>query len=216
MKNLLYLIACSLLISCSGESNESIEEENENSYIPLPFLGQHEFDGADTLYHVVPPYYLLAHDSSEFTNERVAGKIHVVNFFFTSCGSICPAMITQMGILQEKTADIEELIFLSHTIDPVRDTIPKLQAYIAEREIDTKNWFFLWGEQEYVHDLGQDGYIVNAMEDDKADGGFLHSEHFVLIDREGHVRGLYDGTNPEDIDLLDSDIRRLIDGEYTK
>lgn len=207
-----FLSALSLIIlaSCSGSSEEITEEK----IIPLPYFGQHDFDGKDTIYHTIPPYMLLAHDSSEFTNDRVAGKIHVVNFFFTSCPSICPAMIEQMRRLQEMTADIEEIQFLSHTVDPKRDTIPKLQAYIAERNLDTHNWFFLYGEKEYVYELGMDGYILNAMEDEKAEGGFLHSEHFVLVDREGHIRGLYVGTETDQVDQLEKDIRKLLKEEY--
>lgn len=204
-----------IFVSCSGETTVT-EETPEEVYTPLPYIGFHDVEpgSTDTIYHAIPDYLLLAHDSSEFTNTIVDGKIHVANFFFTSCPSICPAMIEQMKSLQEKTSDIEEIIFLSHTIDPKRDTIPKLNKYIADREIDTRNWFFLYGDQQYVHDLGEDGYMVNAMEDEKADGGFLHSEHFVLVDREGHVRGLYVGTDPEEIERLNQDIRLLLKHEY--
>lgn len=212
MKNWQYVLALigimASLFSCSGNTDETVKIEIKVE--PLPYLGQHDMDETGTIYHTVPPYELLAHDSSIFTNDIVAGKIHVVNFFFTSCPAICPAMIEQMKRLQGKTNDIEELVFLSHTVDPVRDTIPKLRAYIAERNIDTHNWFFLYGEKEYVYELGMDGYILNAMEDEKAEGGFLHSEHFALIDREGHVRGLYVGTETEQVDLLEQDIRKLI------
>jgi len=201
MKNLLTLTFTALLLaSCSGESESKMKNENKGS--GLPYIGFHEYgkimvDGQevmDTIYHTVPEYHLTAQDSSYFSNDRVAGKIHVANFFFTSCPAICPAMIAQMKRLQGNTNDIEELTFLSHTIDPRRDTIPKLNAYIAQKELDTHNWFFLYGEKEYVHDLGISGYMINAMEDEAAEGGFLHSEHFILIDRAGPIRGLYTGT----------------------
>jgi len=198
--------------SCAGNSSDNTV--SKDTIVPLPYLGQHEFDGNDTIYHVIPPYTLLAQDSSEFSNDRVEGKIHVVNFFFTSCPSICPAMIGQMKRLQEMTSDIEEITFLSHTVDPKRDTIPKLQAYIAERNLDTHNWFFLYGEKQYIYDLGMEGYILNAMEDEKAEGGFLHSEHFVLVDREGHIRGMYVGTENAQVDQLEKDIRKLLKEEY--
>ena len=207
-----YLITSVLIFSCSGNTDAPIETAEK--IIPLPHLGQHDFDGKDSIYHTIPSYTLLAQDSSIFTNEKVNGKIHVVNFFFTSCPAICPAMIGQMKRLQTNTADIEELTFLSHTIDPKRDTLAKLRAYIAERNLDTHNWFFLYGEKEYVYELGTDGYIINAMEDEKADGGFLHSEHFVLVDREGHIRGLYVGTETAQVDQLEKDIRKLLAEEY--
>lgn len=222
-----YLVLASLafyLVSCGSSTEESTDSISEvaPSGSGLPYIGFHDYGAIerngetvfDTIYHTVPEFFLTAQDSSLFSNEQVAGKIHVVNFFFTSCPSICPAMIAQMKRLQGNTADIEELTFLSHTIDPRRDTLARLNWYIETKEIDTHNWYFLYGEQEYVHDLGTKGYMINAMEDEAADGGFLHSEHFVLVDREGHIRGLYVGTDTEEVDRLEQDIRKLIAKEY--
>ena len=223
MKRGILLIAISsLLASCVGNNETDTTNNQAPAGSGLPYIGYHDYgmverDGQqvmDTIYHKVPEYFLTAQDSSMFSNERVAGHVHVANFFFTSCPSICPAMIAQMKRLQENTNDIEELIILSHTIDPRRDSIPRLNQYIADKELDTHNWYFLYGEKQYVHDLGADGYMVNAMEDDQADGGFLHSEHFVLIDRYGHIRGLYDGTQTDQVDQLEQDIRKLIKTEY--
>lgn len=221
-----YLLSATLIIliaacNSSGTSESSVDILDE-VYVPLPYFGFHETDLVvengvekwDTIYHVVPDFTLMNQDSTLITNELVNDRVHVANFFFTSCPAICPAMIEQMKRLQEMTNDVEELIILSHTIDPERDSIPKLQQYIIDREIDTHNWHFLRGEREYVHNLGKEGYMVNAMEDAEADGGFLHSEHFVLIDREGHVRGLYTGTDTEEVDKLNQDIRNLIKNEY--
>ena len=219
MKHFFYSATIILIAgACSGTDTTRTEEQI--SY--LPHLGQHDVEMTivngeevmDTIYHSIPPYSLLTQDSIEFTEQDVAGKIHVVNFFFTSCPSICPAMIEQMKRLQGMTEDIEELKFLSHTVDPKRDTLVKLRQYIADRNIDTHNWFFLYGEKEYVYDLGTYGYIINAMEDEKADGGFLHSEYFVLIDRKAHIRGMYDGTVSAEVDQLEKDIRRLLKDEY--
>lgn len=218
MKNLFYLLSISLIFVACGSSESTdettTEEVQEEVYTPLPYIGMHDIDLEDTIYHVVPEFELMNQDSVIITNEIVKGKIHVANFFFTSCPSICPAMIEQMKRLQEMTNDIEELVIMSHTIDPERDSIPKLRQYIADRSIDTHNWHFLYGEREYIHWLGKEGYMVNAMEDEQAEGGFLHSEHFVLVDRAGHIRGLYTGTDTEEVDKLNEDIRKLIANEY--
>jgi protein SCO1/2 len=214
MKNTFIPILLALfLYGCTGEQHHT-----------LPYYGMHdveliEKDGKimpDTIYHVVPDYYLLDQDSASFDNSNVAGRVHVVNFFFTSCPAICPAMIAQMKRLQGMTSDIEEIQFLSHTIDPKRDSIPKLRSYIAKHELDTRNWSFLYGEKDYVHELGEAGYMLNAKEDKLAEGGFLHSEHFVLVDRSGHIRGLYVGTDVEQVDQLNEDIRLLIKEEDAK
>lgn len=221
-----YLLSAALIIliaACnSSGTTESTDESPDEVYVPLPYFGFHETDLIvengeekwDTTYHVVPDYTLMNQDSALITNELVHGHVHIANFFFTSCPAICPAMIEQMKRLQEMCSDVDELIILSHTIDPERDSIPKLRQYILDREIDTHNWHFLRGEREYVHNLGKEGYMINAMEDAEAEGGFLHSEHFVLIDREGHVRGLYTGTDTEEVDKLNQDLRNLIKNEY--
>lgn len=221
LKLSLFFIIFTSLSSCKDGAQETSNHE-VNRYTPFPYIGQHDIgvivengvEKMDTIYHQVPPFVLLNQDSVLITNEDVQGKVHVANFFFTSCPAICPAMIAQMKRLQEMTAEVDELLFLSHTIDPERDTLAKLRSYIEERDINTTNWHFLRGEREYVHDLGKTGYMVNAMEDEAADGGFLHSEHFVLVDREGHVRGLYVGTETEQVDQLAKDIKTLIENEY--
>ncbi len=212
-----------ILFSCgSGETPDETDSDSTAMPDRLPYIGFHdvqyiEKNGqmvADTIYHTVPDFALTAQDSSLVTGDFVKGKIYVANFFFTHCPAICPAMIEQMKRLQQNTLDIPEILFLSHTVDPERDTLGRLQAYIAERNLDTRNWFFLWGPKEDIYALGQEGYVVNAMEDEHADGGFFHDEHFALIDREGHVRGLYDGTKPAEVDKLESAIRKLLRDEY--
>lgn len=207
-----------VFVSC-GENIQNHEVERV-----LPILGEKEItylevDGEkviDTLFHTIPPFSFLNHDSVIVTNEDVDGRVYVANFFFTHCPSICPAMTKQMKRLNENTKDIEELIFLSHTIDPKRDTLGRLREYREIYEINTDNWHFLYGSMEYTYDIGKYGYLVNAMEDEEADGGYLHSEHLVLIDREGRIRGLYEGTYPEKVDQLERDIRKLIEKEYGK
>lgn len=217
----LSILLIGLLFSCGSQEEQTTEGEAEVEEAPtrLPYIGLHDVDydengKADTIYHTVPEFALPNQDSVIITQDDVANKIHIVNFFFTSCPAICPAMIEQMKRLQDNTSDIEELSFLSHTIDPERDTHAKLKEYIAERDLDTRNWHFLRGEREIVYWLGEEGYMINAMEDEYAEGGFLHSEHFVLVDRERHVRGLYTGTDPEEVDQLEEDIRKLIKEEY--
>ena len=205
--------------SCASKTEPSITPTT-SKYV-LPFIGEKDYDYdldgqiIDTLFHTIPPFYFTAHDSSIITNETVKGKIYVADFFFTNCPSICPIMTGNMKTFHENTKDIDELIILSHTIDPGRDTLARLNAYIAEKEVNTRNdWFFLYASQEYTYDIGKHGYKVNADVDEKAEGGFLHSEYFMLIDREGRIRGAYDGTNPEEVTQLEIDIRLLIEKEY--
>lgn len=209
-----------LLVGCTETTVDSDVNRTKNEPV-LPFIGNMDFDYdaegniTDTLFHTIPSFVFTAHDSSIITSETVKGKIYVADFFFTTCPSICPIMTGNMKSFHDNTKDIEELIILSHTIDPDRDTLGQLNHYIEIKDIDTRDdWFFLYGTQEYTYDIGKYGYLINADVDPEAEGGFLHSEHFVLIDREGRIRGMYEGTNPEQVELLEKDIRNLIKVEY--
>lgn len=208
-----------LLIGCTETSNSN----NTSKVIEpiLPYIGEQEFDYdsngnvIDTIFHTIPEFYFTSQDSTAITNQTVKGKIYVADFFFTNCPSICPIMTGNMKTFHENTKDIEELVILSHTIDPGRDTLAQLNHYIEIKEIETRDdWFFLYGSQEYTYDIGKYGYLINADIDPEAEGGFLHSEHFVLIDREGRIRGMYEGTDPMQVELLEKDIRNLIKVEY--
>ena len=205
---------------CNLHSCTTSPSERKAKYI-LNFIGEKDYDYdlegniTDTIFHTIPPFYFTAHDSSIVTSETVKGKIYVADFFFTNCPSICPIMTGNMKVLHENTKDIEELLILSHTIDPERDTLARLNAYIKEKEVDTRDdWFFLYASQDYTYNIGKHGYLINADVDEKAEGGFLHSEYFVLIDREGRIRGMYDGTDPKQITKIEQDIRKLIKVEY--
>ncbi|MBD3636906.1 MAG: SCO family protein [Crocinitomicaceae bacterium] len=220
MKYLFFVTLFLSFVACNAPS----EEENEDTYVPLPYLGHHETDFSvdangnevwDTMYYQVPDFEFINQDSVTITQEDVAGKVYVANFFFTSCPSICPSMMEHMKRLQEKTKDLEELVILSHTIDPERDTLAKLRKYIEDREIDTRNWHLLYNEREYTHYLGKEGYLLTIMDSEEEEsGGFLHSEYFVLIDRDKHIRGMYNGTVTEEVDKMAEDIRNLIENEY--
>lgn len=225
MKHLFYAGILLIFASCGSSSGEKTTEGNpENTYKPLPYLGFHDEvpvkdeNGNEVwkkVYYQVPDFEFTNQDSVLVTNKMTDGHVYVANFFFTSCPHICPSMMEHMKRLQEKTDDIEELIILSHTIDPERDSIPRLKEYIQEREIDTRNWHLLYNEREYTHYMGIEGYMLSIVEsEEEADGGFLHSEYFVLVDRDRHIRGMYNGTKTEEVDQLAEDIRELIKNEY--
>lgn len=203
------------------QSCESHKPNNTNSV--LPYLGFKDFETneingeqlTDTIYHTIGDFYFTSHLGTPITNETVAGKIHVVDFFFSHCPSICPIMTENLKTFHDNTKDIEELIILSHTIDPERDSLERLNDYIKLHQIDTRDdWFFLRGSSQYTYDIGKDEYLINADVDREAEGGFLHSEHFVLIDRSGHIRGMYEGTDTSAVNQLEKDIRLLLSTEY--
>jgi len=201
---LLVFAFCLLLISCSQERT-------------LPILGEKQtkitlVDGKeviDTIYFQIPDFRLIDQDSQVVTPENVKDKIYVADFFFTSCPTICPIMKTQMLRVHEHFKNNSSVKILSHTIDPRHDTVAVLKDYATRLEVDTKQWSFLTGDRNVLM-LAQKGYLVSALEDKNEAGGFAHSGAFVLVDKQRRIRGYYDGTKPEKVDLLIKDMELLL------
>jgi protein SCO1/2 len=189
----------------------------------LPYYGQKEVeyverDGkmvADTIYAKLLPFQFIDRYGRPFTNEHVKGKIIVADFFFTRCTTICPRMSVQMQQLQLKLDDpaFDDVVFLSHTVDPEHDTPEVLDKYARKLQADTSRWKFLTGNKQDIYLLGAEGYYLATREDVMDPDGFLHSEKFVLVDKEGHIRGYYDGTTAEGMNALAADIKMLLKEE---
>jgi len=192
----------------------------------LPYYGPKETvvvqrDGkavVDTVYATVPPFSFIDRNGRVFTDKLVEGKILVVDFFFTRCTTICPRMSVQMQQLQLKLDDAayKDVVFLSHTVDPENDTPEVLDAYARKLQADTTRWKFLTGNKTDIYLQGAEGYYLAAREDVLAPDGFLHSEKFVLVDKERHIRGYYDGTTAEGMNALAADVKMLLKEEKIK
>jgi protein SCO1/2 len=192
----------------------------DNHYTTLPHYGQHEVNGpGDTTYFEVPHFSFTDQDGNIVSSETTKDKILVVDFFFTSCKSICPIMTTRMAGLQVNIPLHDEaykdVLFLSHTVDPEHDTPEVLKEYAREHKADTARWKFLTGDASAIYRLGNTGYLVSAMEDTLDPERFVHSPNFVLVDKQRHIRGFYDGTTPGGVKDLVNDIKLLI-GEERK
>ena len=204
-----FLITISTLQSCTQSA------KNER----LPLLGRREVitkieDGknmVDTMYHTVSDFSFVDQDSALVTNETYDGKIYIADFFFTTCPSICPIMHTQMLRVYEQFKDEDRLGMLSYSIDPSHDSVSVLKDYADRLGVeDVAKWHFVTGDKDKIYDLGQNGYMVAAREDPNAPGGQVHSGALILVDKERHIRGFYDGTKPEKVDQLLLDIPKLL------
>ena len=192
----------------------------------LPYYGPKETvvverDGrsvVDTIYATVPPFSFIDRNGRPFTDKQVEGKVLVVDFFFTRCTTICPRMSVQMQQLQLKLDDAayDDIVFLSHTVDPEHDTPQVLDAYARKLQADSARWKFLTGNKADLYLQGADGYYLAAREDVMAPDGFLHSEKFVLVDKDRHIRGYYDGTTMVGMNALAADIKMLLKEEKIK
>jgi len=176
---------------------------------PLPIFGQREILDRDTVYHTIARFQFVDQDSALVTNDTFKDQIYVSDFFFTSCRTICPIMKTQMLRVYEQTADLPDVKFLSHSIDPEYDTVGLLHEFAKRLGVSSDRWHFVTGIKDSIYKIAQTSYFATAMEDKTEPDGFIHSGAFLLIDKDQRLRGKYDGTKEEDVNRLLADIKRL-------
>ncbi len=169
----------------------------------------------DTVYNHIPPFKLIDQDGKTVDQSIVKGKIFVADFFFTRCGTICPKISSQLTRVQDIFRNKSDVVFLSHSVDPEHDRPAELKAYARKYEAIPGKWYFLTGNKAEIYNLAMHGYYLPAVDagvnEGKPDETFIHSEKLVLVDKEGIVRGFYDGTDKEDVDRLVLEIRVLLD-----
>ncbi|HMO40544.1 MAG TPA: SCO family protein [Saprospiraceae bacterium] len=180
---------------------------------PLPIIGERDIINGDTIYHTIPDFAFVNQDSQLVTNETFAGKAYVVDFFFTSCPTICPKTAKQMLRLYERYQDDDRVLLLAHTVDPVRDSVGTLRNYARNLGVESRKWHFVTGNRIELYQIAED-YFSIAKEDPTAPGGFDHSGRFILVDKNRYVRSFCDGTDPESVDQFMKDIDRLLAQEY--
>ena len=193
------------------------------AYTPLPKLGDVDIEYkmvngkeiSDTLYPKMIDFMYLNQDSVLVHSKEMKDKIWVADFFFTSCPSICPVMTAQMKRLNENLADLSnDIQFMSFSINPKMDQPSVLRRYIKKKGVSTKNWHFFTGDEAKTHELGIQHFKLFAGQDEASAGGYAHSPAFSLVDKEGYIRGVYIGTDSEDVDRMEKDIRLLLKHEY--
>jgi protein SCO1 len=197
-----------LTIACGPKP--AAETSAEQPRYPLPKMGPSEItEGGDTIPYRIPSFGFVDQDSTLITEAQVKDKVYVVDFFFTTCPTICPKMSQQMVRVHDEFLDEDQVVLISHTIDPKHDTVAVLKAYAEALDITTKRWHMVTGEQDSLYNMAR-YYMVPAQEDADAPGGYIHSGAFILLDGERYIRGFYDGTKPDEVDEMIEDIRWLL------
>ncbi|MEZ4888625.1 MAG: SCO family protein [Chitinophagales bacterium] len=154
------------------------------------------------------PFQFVDQDSTLISEKDVAGKIYVTDFFFTTCPTICPIMKTQMLRVYDTFKDADDLLLISHTIDPKHDTVAVLKEFAEGLGISSDRWHLLTGDKDAIYEMAET-YMVVAEEDERAPGGFIHSGAFMLLDKKRQVRGIFDGTKEKEVDKLMDAIKQL-------
>lgn len=136
-------------------------------------------------------------------------KIYVADFFFTRCMGICPKMTKQMDRAAEELKDEKDVMFISHSVTPVSDSVVVLAEYAELYGADPEQWMLVTGDKKEIYSLARKFYFAVTTEGTGDSTDFIHTESFILIDKEKRIRGFYDGTSSKEVDKLIADIRKL-------
>ena len=191
---------------------------NTPAPLALPFINKPDFtpewisktDAGYNTIHTIPAFSFTNQNGGTVTEKTVADKIYVADFFFTRCGSICPKMTADMGILQDKYKDDKEVLLLSHSVTPEMDSVPVLKRYAENKGIISGKWHLLTGDKKEIYAIAKQQYYAGDTIGYYQTGNeFLHTENFILIDKKRRIRGVYNGTLPLEMERLIDDITTL-------
>jgi protein SCO1/2 len=180
---------------------------NEESFTPIWLTPNTE---EEKRFHKIPDFNLMNQLGDTISQKTFEGKIYVTDFFFTTCPGICPKMTGNMEKIQEEFVNDSDILLLSHSVMPTTDSIPILKEYAKNNNVIDNKWHLVTGGKKDIYDLGRNHYFVeNDLGEVKDINDFLHTENFLLIDKNKHIRGIYNGLNRASIAQLIIDIKTL-------
>ncbi|OED42979.1 electron transporter [Flavobacteriaceae bacterium (ex Bugula neritina AB1)] len=203
---LLLCIGLVFMFSCKKQENKS---STKTPIDQLPYFISSDFtphwytssnlEGK----HKIPDFKFINQNGDTITNESYKNTIYIVDFFFTVCPGICPQLTKNMSLIQDKYIDDQEVRLLSHTVMPWHDSVPVLKEYAVKNGINQEKWNLVTGNKEEIYRIAREGYFADEdfVKTKDADS-FIHTENFILVDKNGYIRGVYNGTIPLDVKRL--------------
>ncbi|GAA3650604.1 SCO family protein [Flavivirga jejuensis] len=216
-----YLFICllAIFISCKKEiKKEDIKVEETSRVDYLPYYDDESFtphwlvpnSEEEKAFHKIPDFKLINQLGDTVTKKTFDNKIYIANFFFTSCPGICPKMTSNMGNLQEEFKKDADILFMSHSVTPTIDSVSVLKNYAKQNGVIDNKWHLVTGDKTEIYNLGRNQYFVeNDLGVPKDVNDFLHTENFLLIDKNKHIRGIYNGLNRASVAQLITDVKTL-------
>lgn len=208
---LVLLLACVLFGACKNENKSRVEA--------LPFYNEASFTphwiktGSDEekSFHKIPNFNFTNQLGHTIDQNTFKNKIYVTDFFFTSCPGICPKMTDNMLTLQEAFKENNEVLLLSHSVTPTKDSVSILKKYAEDRGVLNHKWHLVTGKRKEIYKMGRHAYFIEeSLGEKQEEEDFLHTENFVLIDKNQHIRGIYNGLNKVSVKQLIEDIKTLL------
>ncbi len=163
--------------------------------------------------HHIAPFSFVNQNGQTITQKSYEGKIYVADFFFTTCGSICPKMTTNMTLIQKEFLNNPKVMLLSHTVFPETDSVSVLKKYALENHVVDAKWNLVTGDKKEIYTLARKSYLAVKLGKPSELYDMVHTENFVLVDAKKQVRGFYDGTKTAEIEKLIADINWLCQNE---
>ncbi len=157
-------------------------------------------------YHTIADFSLTNQNGKTITQSDYKGKIYIADFFFTTCPTICPIMTKNMAGIQEQIIDDDDVLLLSHSVTPVIDSVAQLKKYALEKGVNDAKWNLVTGDKKQIYQLARKSYLAVKSDGDGGPFDMIHTENFILVDKERRIRGFYDGTKIEDIEKLMEDL----------
>ncbi len=185
-----------------------------NTAKKLPILGEPIITEMDTSYPIIANFSVTDQDGNSITNQSFDNKIYVADFIFLSCPTICPKMTSTMKKIYLSYAADARVNFISYSIDPKHDSVPRLKAFADKLGISTNKWHFVTGNKDSIFQLSEHSYYSTAYPDSLSPGGFTHSGGLLLVDRNRHIRGVYNAANDEETIRLKTDIQILLKEQF--
>ncbi len=192
MKKYLILGVGLLILSCTRTANR------------LPYFDSPDFTPKWSKgTHKIPSFQFINQNGDSVSNEDYKGKIYIADFFFTSCPGICPKLTKHMKILQNIYREYDDILLLSHTVMPWHDSVSVLKQYEIKNDINGAKWNLVTGNKEELYKIAREGYFADEdFTKTTDDTQFIHTENFILVDGEGFIRGVYNGTLEVEIERL--------------
>ena len=205
MKRISTLIVLILAIYACKEKHDIQKNNSEVTTMYLPYFNSPDFTPEwEKGTHKIPNFSFINQNGATITNQVYKGKIYIADFFFASCSGICPKLANNMGILQETYKDNDNIMLLSHSVMPWKDTQEILSEYARNNNVMNSKWNLVTGDKNELYKIARTGYFAD--EDFTKTGDedeFIHTENFILVDGDGFIRGVYNGT-------LEVELKRLM------
>ncbi len=208
MKSIIKISAILLLLflsGCSRKQSEGLPYYDSPDFTPL-WLDANESDRM----HKVAAFSLTGQNGDKVTDQSLEGKIYLANFFFTTCPGICPTMTKNLLKVQERFKGEDDIRLISYSVMPWADSVASLRNYEKTFNINGRMWYLVTGSTKEIYELARKSYFAEEEAGYNSDSTeFLHTEHVLLVDKKGHLRGVYNGTLSLEIDRIIDDINVL-------